>query len=522
MESDARADAERATAGRGGASRRTGCDEYRQDGGGQEESSHRVGVDGRMTLTPGQGETAHKEAPEPQGGDGTRPPRVVIIYASAGAGHDGASRELARRLRESGLRAECLDLADIFPWGLGRLLRGTYHGMLSRLPWIYGLLFAIGGNFSRAAPITRALLRPVWPRVLQALPPDTRSVVSTYPVVSQILGPLRREGRLAVPVITYLTDFAVNPIWVSPGVDVHCAAHDQSRAEARALGAGEVRISGRMVSAGFRPGDARDKLRARERFGLPSGKRLALLVAGSWGVGQVAKAAAEIAGSGAAVPVVVCGRNVALYRRLRRKRMGYVFGWVDDMPALLQAADVLVENAGGLTALEAMACGLPVATYRPIPGHGKANAATMAKAGVATWVRRRAALGPVLAELASGPTGRRQRAMGLSLFQADPARVVADITRGAEQTTDPVPAEPAAPLPAELAADIPVAPESGPLDPAPPRSSAARGWSAEPPAAVPVTARDRPLIRWVASNAEGDEARFDGVHRAANRPDRLG
>ncbi|MGI5215696.1 MGDG synthase family glycosyltransferase [Plantactinospora sp. CA-290183] len=400
-----------------------------------------------MTFTPGRFQATRTEGSDPPaGGAGGRRPRVVIIYASAGAGHDGASRELARRLRERGLLADCVDLADIFPWGLGRLLRGTYHGMLSRLPWIYGVLFAIGGNFSRAAPITRALLRPVWPRVLRALPPDTRAVVSTYPVVSQILGPLRREGRLAVPVITYLTDFAVNPIWVSPGIDVHCAAHDRTRAEARALGAGEVRVAGRMVSAGFGPGTDEEKRRARERLGLPPDARLALLVAGSWGVGAVAKTAAEIARTGVAVPVVVCGHNARLYRRLARRGTGPVFGWVDDMPALLRAADVLVENAGGLTALEAMACGLPVATYRPIPGHGRANAATMSRAGVTTWVRRRAALGPTLVTLADGTAGRAQRAAGLSLFASDPAGVVADVARGVEPGPTAVPANGTGPL----------------------------------------------------------------------------
>ncbi|MFC6016847.1 glycosyltransferase [Plantactinospora solaniradicis] len=462
-----------------------------------------------MTFSPGRYQVSRREASEPPtGGSGGRRPRVMIIYASAGAGHDGASRELARRLRERGLRADCVDLADIFPWGLGRLLRGTYHGMLSRLPWIYGLLFSIGGNFSRAAPITRALLRPVWPRVLRMLPPDTRAVVSTYPVVSQIVGPLRREGRLAVPVITYLTDFAVNPIWVSPGIDVHCAAHDTTRAEARALGAGEVRVAGRLVSAGFRPGAEEDKRNARERLGLPLDARLALLVAGSWGVGAVARTAAEIARTGEAVPVVVCGRNTALYRRLKRKRVGHVFGWVDDMPELLRAADVLVENAGGLTALEAMACGLPVATYRPIPGHGRANAGTMTRAGVATWVRRSADLGPTLVRLADGAEGQRQRAAGLALFDADPAAVVADVARGVEAASSarkPVPIDDPALVesPVVVSAEVTTG-----LDAVPPR---------------------RTLTRWVGLRASmarkrigADEPGADGGSHPANRPDRQG
>ena len=44
------------------------------------------------------------------------------------------------------------------------------------------------------------------------------------------------------------------------------------------------------------------------------------------------------------------------------KAKGYravVLGWTDDMAGLMAACDVMVENAGGLTSLEAMAAGLP-------------------------------------------------------------------------------------------------------------------------------------------------------------------
>jgi UDP-N-acetylglucosamine:LPS N-acetylglucosamine transferase len=253
--------------------------------------------------------------------------------------------------------------------------------------------------------------------------------VSTFPLGAQLLGPLRRRGRLAVPAITYLTDFAVHPIWVSGGMDMHCAAHEVSRCQARDLGARDIQVAGRLVAPAFRPGAPAARDGIRRRLGLPVDDRLALLVAGSWGVGAVERTIAEVARSGAATPVVVCGGNGELYRRLRRQGAAHVFGWVDDMASLLQAVDVLVENAGGLTALEAMASGVPVLTYRPIPGHGRANADAMARAGVTRWVRTAAELGPAIAELADGVAGSRQRAAGLALFESEPATAVADLAK---------------------------------------------------------------------------------------------
>lgn len=86
----------------------------------------------------------------------------------------------------------------------------------------------------------------------------------------------------------------------------------------------------------------------------------------------------------------------------------------------MHAADVLVQNAGGLTSLEAFACGLPVASYRCIPGHGLTNAAALDEAGAAVWIRDPADLKAVLCDLIDGPLGRRQRAAGFALFAQSP------------------------------------------------------------------------------------------------------
>ena len=57
-----------------------------------------------------------------------------------------------------------------------------------------------------------------------------------------------------------------------------------------------------------------------------------------------------------------------------------------NLAAYLAAADVLVENAGGLTAMEAFAAEVPVVSYRPIPGHGRDNVRAMVQAGVTAGI----------------------------------------------------------------------------------------------------------------------------------------
>jgi UDP-N-acetylglucosamine:LPS N-acetylglucosamine transferase len=177
-----------------------------------------------------------------------------------------------------------------------------------------------------------------------------------------------------------------------------------------------------VVAPGFRPAALGEQAAAREKFGLPPGERLALVVSGSWGVGQVEQITRDVAASGAALPVVVCGRNEALRDRLRGTGTARVFGWIDDMPALMRACDVVVQNAGGLTTLEALATGLPVLTYRCLPGHGRANARILDEIGLVPWIADAPALARALTTATKTALPRGDDPARLLAWLATPAQ----------------------------------------------------------------------------------------------------
>lgn len=371
--------------------------------------------------------------------------RIVIISASIGAGHDGAATELAGRLEDLGFTVDRCDFLDLLPGRIGRLVRAGYRRLLALAPSGYQRIYAATER-RRPGPLTRPLLRSAEHALLRSLPPDTTAVVATYPAAGQVLGTLRHQERLRIPAITYLTDFSVHALWVASGVDLHLAVHEIPADQAREQGATAVTVTGPVVDRRFSPSTGSQRRAARDRFGLPANASLALLVAGSWGVGPVRQAAAEIRDSGGAVPVVVCGRNQALAKQLRADGIEHAFGWTDDMPGLMHACDVLVQNAGGLTSLEAFACGLPVVSYRCIPGHGQTNAAALHEAGLAPWIRDPAHLEPILTELTGGLRAHRQRQAGLALHRQTPGPAHA-IAAAARRGTEPTPLEATIPTP---------------------------------------------------------------------------
>jgi len=323
---------------------------------------------------------------------------VVVISASFGAGHDGAARELVREFCAAGYQVSCHDFVDLV-WGpLGRTLRRTYESQLKVAPgswgWLLNYLSQHGWVNSGVSGLSaRAGLR----RMRAVLGPDPAAVVSTHPLASQVLGLLRRRGELVAPAFTFLTDMSVHPIWVADGIDLHLALHEVAAAQARTHGAARVEVIRPAVDPAFaRPASPTERIAARRRYGLPVDGPVALIVAGSWGVGEVEHTAAEVTATGLATAVTLCGRNEELRRRITEVGSGVALGWVTEMPALIRAADVVVQNAGGLTSLESMAAGVPVLTYRCLPGNGTTNAAALDRAGLAWWITDPAGLAPAL------------------------------------------------------------------------------------------------------------------------------
>jgi UDP-N-acetylglucosamine:LPS N-acetylglucosamine transferase len=209
------------------------------------------------------------------------------------------------------------------------------------------------------------------------------AVVSTYPPASQAIGALRADGRLPVPACTYLTDPAVHVSWLHPAVDRHLTVTAATAAHGAAAYGVALEVAGPLVPARFAQRlPAGDLVALRAEFACGD-RPLALLAAGSLGLGDVRTTVDDVVAAGAAA-VVLCGRNDPLRRSLTGPGV-VALGWRDDVHRLMQAADVLVQNAGGLSFTESLVAGLPAVTYRPIPGHGRANARVLDESGLAPW-----------------------------------------------------------------------------------------------------------------------------------------
>lgn len=340
-----------------------------------------------------------------------------------GEGHDGAARELAQRLEERGHITRTVDFLDAAPLGIGALTRTSYELQLRKAPWTYQFTYRLWQvlpilcrPFTVLVCLLTARCQLRW---IAEFEPDV--VVTTYNLSSLVLARLRRKGRVRVPVVTYVTDFDVHPLWLAKGVDLALCVHPASAAVARRRTGGPARAIGPLVADAFcATASHTDRQRVRTELGLGPDDLGVLVVAGSWGVGEIDRTFDSLVASGRYTPIAACGRNEDLRAALSERPQGRAIGWTDEMPALMAACDVLVQNAGGLTCMEAFAVGLPVVTYLPIPGHGRQNGEEMEQAGVAAYVRSPESLIPTLDRITS-LAGRRQVTAGRAMFSGDAA-----------------------------------------------------------------------------------------------------
>lgn len=348
--------------------------------------------------------------------------RVLVVSASIGAGHDGAADELIKRLRALGVPADRRDCLDALPWLVRFVLREGYVFTVGYIPRFFDWLFE---NLERGGGAHRLALFVCWMARfrLRRWAAGREVVVSTYPVASQTLGMLRAGGALDAIVVTFLTDPAVHRTWVHGGVDHHLTVTEATSRMGRLAYRTPMRAVGGLVSPRFGAAMSADRRRAlRSELGLSDDRPVVLLAAGSLGMGDVPVVVREIAASGVAQVLLLCGRNVRLRARFADDDDVVALGWRDDVPELMALADVLVHNAGGLTLTEALTAGLPAITFRPIPGHGIANAALLAEAGLAPWPKSGEELVTAIRKHAT-----LRRDPSLVLREPDAARVVADL-----------------------------------------------------------------------------------------------
>jgi UDP-N-acetylglucosamine:LPS N-acetylglucosamine transferase len=219
------------------------------------------------------------------------------------------------------------------------------------------------------------------------------AVVTTFPIISYAVSRIIREGwSKRVPLVSVVTDAGeVNKLWLMDQSDYILVATPETIEYGKRLGVDEDRLKylGFPVSKTF--SQLPDRHQARRDLGLKDMTTIYLTGGGLGLSNKMLRLAKALAKHELGVQYLfVCGRNETLATELRRIKFrdeARVYGFVDQVPTLLAASDLVVGKAGWLTLYEALVARRPTIMIDVIPGQEEQNATYLERHGVGRVIK---------------------------------------------------------------------------------------------------------------------------------------
>ena len=296
-----------------------------------------------------------------------------------------------------------------------RRLASLYSPVITRSRAAWGAVYHSSNTRATFAAI-RAVFGPAVRKVMAQLlsQHDPDVVLSVHPLLNHVAYQAIRRGgrpRALMTVITDLVDFHRG--WTFSQADLVVAPTEGARKVAlrRRVPPDRVKLLGLPVDLRFRPPAPGEKQALRRRFGLDQNRFTILVIGGAAGVGHLAAQVREL--SIERHPwqlIVVAGRNEKLRRRLYELEAltpMLILGFVDYMPELMRACDLVVTKAGPGAIAEALATGLPLVITGFLPGQESPNVDFVVESGIGAFAPRESDLRDEVRVLAEGgPTWR--------------------------------------------------------------------------------------------------------------------
>lgn len=316
--------------------------------------------------------------------------RILILSAPIGSGHKMTAQALVEELKNrNDIEIFEGDVFSFLPKWVGQSFLTCYLKLLQACPWLYGLAYSSSKSITAKnlaqeqkhlwlRNLLNGCLMKLGKEYLDSVKPDI--VLATHATPLGIMS-LYKEQHPELWLGAVVPDYNIHPWWLCDRVDAYFLA--DGKLKSRFPEDVSVEALGLPIRAAF---GVASRTECRAKFGFKADEKVVLLMGGGEGLLPMEELVDTILG--AQLPhtrlVVIAGKNEQLVHKLQKSCAGIkeeklqIYGFREDAPELLTAADVLISKAGAVTAAEALACGLDYIIYRPLPGQETGNARFLA------------------------------------------------------------------------------------------------------------------------------------------------
>ena len=363
----------------------------------------------------------------------TKKPHILFLFSDTGGGHRSAGKAIIEALEiyyPDQVTTEMLDFFAKYGPPPFDMAAATYAHM-AQVP----NLWAWGFKLSNGKYRSKLVYDVLWPYIRNAAKDLVKEhpcdlFVSVHPIINTPL--LRVLGPDHHPYMIVVTDMvSTHMFWYNNYATITLVPTQEALRRGLEIGMDEDRIEvvGQPISDKYRHPTA-PKNQLRKQLGWPENIPVALIVGGGEGMGPIEAVVRAVDRAQLdLMTVIITGRNETLQRSLQKKplsTMHEIYGFVENMPDLMNAADMIITKAGPGTISEAFTAGLPIILYTRMPGQEEGNVDYVVNKGAGVWAPTPESVVTSLRQWVENPEVRKQVAdISESLARPDAARNIA-------------------------------------------------------------------------------------------------
>lgn len=326
-------------------------------------------------------------------------PRILLFYITPHSGHHKAALSIQKAIEIINPQAytQCIDAFNYTNPVINRIVHKTYMQLIRRRPEVWEYLYD-NPKVVRRTQKLKSLIHKYNSRKLLNLivehQPDI--IICTQAFPCGMVADLKKYHGVEIPVVGVLTDYIAHSFWFYDTVDRYIVPDELSKHKMINNGIAEEKV--RILGIPIKPEFALplDKVKVVKNLGLNPDLPTILVMGGGRGLGNIKQIVYFLYKIDVAFQIIVlAGVNKKLYRFLKRKEKKWgrkkkmqVYGYVDNVWELMTVADILISKPGGITTAEALAKGLPMVIFNPLPGQERSNTEFLLKIGAAIKCER--------------------------------------------------------------------------------------------------------------------------------------
>jgi processive 1,2-diacylglycerol beta-glucosyltransferase len=303
------------------------------------------------------------------------PPRILIVTAAFGEGHNSAARNLGLALDAAGAVTQVSDPCLLGTPRLTAVVNCAYRYVTTNFPQVWAKIYYSTDkcDLSKQHSLPMRRVEAALADLIREFKPQ--AVVSTYPLYPYFMTRLSEASGEKIPVFIVVTDsIEINAAWLRARCERWLVTDPFTREAMIRKGLPAEKI----VDTGFPVNPAFSKLTPLEPTAACDPFRILYFPTAKLPfVRRHSRALLEA--SPAVRLTIILGRNVRLlYSRAREIQKAYpgrvrLVGWTRRVPQFLNNHHLVVGKAGGATVHEAIAARCPMLIHHLVPGQEEGN-----------------------------------------------------------------------------------------------------------------------------------------------------